>query len=160
MTQPTFDFISQEEEMVKEEKTCWRDLVLLKRHRVWGWDCPAEDIDFLEYDNRKAVALIEYKRQIGDLENCYIPKGKEENVANLEALIDLANKASLPAFITFYHQSGKTWWFHILPLNDIATKADPPPGIVNEYKYVEFLYWLRHKAIPESTKQRLAGGGF
>lgn len=54
MSQQSLDFISLEEKEVKLEKTCWRDLDLLKRHRVWGWDCPAQDIDFLEYDKRKA----------------------------------------------------------------------------------------------------------
>ena len=47
---------------VRQERTGWRDEALSKRHRDWGWDCPAIDIDFLmiEYDKGKSVALVEY----------------------------------------------------------------------------------------------------
>jgi hypothetical protein len=45
---------------VKKERSGWRDLELSGRHRRWGWDCPAVDLDFLflEYDKGKAVALV------------------------------------------------------------------------------------------------------
>ena len=32
---------------VRPERTGWRDEKLSQRHRMWGWDCPAVDIDFL-----------------------------------------------------------------------------------------------------------------
>lgn len=31
---------------VRKERTEWRDLSLSKRHRRWGWDCPAVDLGF------------------------------------------------------------------------------------------------------------------
>jgi hypothetical protein len=49
---------------VAKERSGWRDLELSQRHRAWGFDVPAVDIDyFLAYDNGKAVALIEYKHE-------------------------------------------------------------------------------------------------
>ena len=31
---------------VKKERSGWRDLALSLRHKMWGWDCPAVDLDF------------------------------------------------------------------------------------------------------------------
>ena len=51
--------------MSSKERTGWRDQALSERHRAWGWDCPALDMDFvmIEYDNGKATALVEYKHE-------------------------------------------------------------------------------------------------
>jgi hypothetical protein len=56
---------------VRRERTEWRDLELSKRHREWGLNCPAVDIDFLmvEYYYGKPVALIDYKRFTGSKDN-------------------------------------------------------------------------------------------
>ena len=50
---------------VRRERSGWRDEWISKRHRLWGFDCPAVDIDFLmlEYDRSVPCALIEYKEQ-------------------------------------------------------------------------------------------------
>ena len=47
----------------KAENTFWRDGALSLRHKKWGYDLPALDMDFLmiEYDHGIPVALIEYK---------------------------------------------------------------------------------------------------
>ena len=47
---------------VKEERSGWRDEMLSQRHRDWGFNCPAIDIDFLliEYNSAKVKALVEY----------------------------------------------------------------------------------------------------
>jgi hypothetical protein len=34
--------------MTQHERSGWRDLRRPERHRRWGWDLPAEDLDFLE----------------------------------------------------------------------------------------------------------------
>jgi len=133
---------------VKEEKTFRRDMKLLLRHRDWGWNVPAEDIDFLEYDERKAIALFEYKRTT-DLATCKVNIGE----ANIQALIDLANKASVPIFCTFYNPNLK--WYRVFPLNEQAQKKGPPQGIIAESKYVDFLYWLRGRQIPEGIRHKL-----
>ena len=48
---------------VRQERTNWRDQELSARHRTWGFNCPAVDLDFLmvEYNIGKPVGLIEYK---------------------------------------------------------------------------------------------------
>jgi len=132
---------------VKGEQTFWRDMKLLLRHRAWGWDVPAEDIDFLEYDERKAIALFEYKKTT-DLATC-----KANINANIQALINLGDRASLPVFCTFYTTNLK--WYRVFPLNQYAKETGPPDGIISEYKYVDFLYWLRGRSIPEGIKGKL-----
>lgn len=120
---------------VKPEKTGKRDLALNNRHRTWGWNVPAEDIDFLEYDNKKAVALVEYKK-----ENA--PRVFLKTDANLSALRDLADRAGLPAFVVRY-AIDFNWWT-VRALNKIAKSIVPEPLIrIPESKYVEFLYSIR-----------------
>lgn len=43
---------------VAEERNGWRDERISKRHRQWGRDCPAVDIDFLmlEYDRDREMS--------------------------------------------------------------------------------------------------------
>ena len=81
---------------VKQERTGWRDLRLSQRHRRWGWDCPAVDLDFLflEYDRGKAVALVEYKHEQAAPQYASHP--------TYQAMIDLGNRASVPVFAARY----------------------------------------------------------
>jgi hypothetical protein len=48
---------------MRDEQLGWRDERISARHRTWGCDCPAADIDFLvlEYDGGVASDLVEYK---------------------------------------------------------------------------------------------------
>lgn len=75
---------------VRPERTGWRDIELSKRHRCWGWNCPAIDLDLvlLEYDRGKAVAIVEYKHERTPLQFPTHP--------SYQALIDLADRAGLP----------------------------------------------------------------
>jgi len=132
---------------VPDERTFQRDMKLLVRHRQWGFNMPAVDIDFLEYDNRKSIALVEYKRA-ADLARCY-----PELNTNLQALIDLGNRASLPVFCTFYNPNLK--WYRIFPVNENAKEKGTPGGILSEYKYVDFLYWLKGRQMPEHIREKL-----
>lgn len=45
------------------ERSGWRDMELSGRHRIWGFNCPAVDLDFLmvEYNLGIAIAVVEYK---------------------------------------------------------------------------------------------------
>jgi len=132
---------------VPDERTFQRDMKLLLRHRQWGFNIPAVDIDFLEYDNRKSVALIEYKRA-SDLAEC----NPNLTDANLQALVDLGDRASIPVFCTFY-KSLK--WYRVFPVNEIAKQKGPPEGILSEYKYVDFLYWLKGRQMPDHIREKL-----
>ena len=48
---------------VAPERTGWRDEKISLRHRMWGFDCPAVDVDFVmvEFDRARVVAIVEYK---------------------------------------------------------------------------------------------------
>lgn len=133
---------------VKEERTFHRDMKLSQRHRDWGFDVPAVDIDFLEYDNGKAVALVEYKR-VQDLAKC----NPNPNTANMQALIDLGNRALVPVFCVFY--TYKLKWYRVFPINELAKNQSPPNDIIPEQKYVDFLYWIRGRCIPEGIREKL-----
>lgn len=128
------------EPKVKPEKTGKRDLALNDRHRTWGWNVPAEDLDFLEYDNKKAVALVEYKKENAPL----VPSSD----ANLLALCDLADRAGIPAFVVRYAVDF-SWWT-VRALNEIARSIIPRPLVkIPESEYVEFLYKIRGRRKPE-----------
>ena len=143
----------------KPEFTSKRDIELSKRHRKYGLHINQEDIDFLEYDSpRDLIALIEYKIAL-DLAIARPPAAGEPNYANLCALEELANRASLPVFLTFYRPPKYQWW-RVFPINRFAENTKPPTNIISEFIYVEFLHWLRKRAIPPEVKVQLEGGGF
>ena len=132
---------------VKEERTGWRDLGLSERHREWGWDCPALDIDFLmlEYDNGSPVALIEYKHE-------YAPKQKIKH-PSIKALIRLGTayrnegQSGIPVFGVRYSDSYS--WFKVTPLNVVAGVHLKVATEFTEQEYVEFLYKIRGRKMPK-----------
>ena len=58
-----------------KERTGWRDERISQRHRLWGVECQAIDLDFLlveyrsEYDDIRPVAIIEYKHECAPSQN-------------------------------------------------------------------------------------------
>ncbi len=132
---------------VRKERTGWRDKELSARHRRWGWDCPAIDLDFLmlEYDRGKAVAIVEYKHE----------KASKQYVSHpsYQAIIDLGNKAGIPVFACRY--AGDFSWFKVVPLNDQAREHLPKQAKMSEEEYVAFLYRLRGYEVPRSVLKGL-----
>jgi len=126
---------------VRQERTGWRDLNLNDRHRKWGWDCPAADIDwlFLEYDKGKATALVEYKHESA--------KPQYASHPTYQAMIDLGNRAGLPVFAARY-ASDFSWW-KIVPLNLKAKEFMPERTDMNEREWVRFLYQIRGREVPD-----------
>ena len=120
---------------VRAERTGWRDLGLSERHRRWGWDCPAVDLDFLflEYDRGKAVALVEYKHERARPQYASHP--------TYQAMIDLGNRAGVPVFAVRYADDF-TWW-KVTPLNPVAKQWLPQHTEMTEREWVTFLYRLR-----------------
>jgi len=128
---------------VKEERTGWRDLELSRRHRRWGWDTPAVDLDFLflEYDKGQPVALVEYKNERAIPQYITHP--------TLQAIINLGNRAGIPVFGVRY-ASDFSWWT-ITPLNEIAKIATPIRlERATEREWVTLLYKLRGYIPPDS----------
>ncbi|GAI99992.1 unnamed protein product [marine sediment metagenome] len=108
---------------------------------------PGLNLDFLEYDHSKAVALVEYKRRIN------LEAVSPSLDANIEALIDLGNRAGIPVFCVFYTPNLKR--FRVFGLNARGKGYGPPEDITSEYKYVDFLYYIRGRTMPESVGEKL-----
>ena len=132
---------------VREERTGWRDQRISERHRQWGYDCPATDIDFLllEYDTGKPAAIVEYKR-----DGASEPKLKR---STYRALSILADCAKIPFIIAFYWP--KIWAFQVFPVNEYAKKHFVSGKYFSERGFVEQLYRLRGRALPETIGNKL-----
>lgn len=128
---------------VREERTGWRDLDLSKRHKRWGWDCPAVDIDFLflEYDKGKAVAMVEYKHEKA------LPQFASH--PTYQAIIDLGTRAGIPVFACRYAADFMYW--KVVPLNDKAKEYINGRVQMTESEWVSFLYKLRGYDVPQKV---------
>lgn len=126
---------------VKPERTGWRDLRLSQRHRTWGWDCPAVDLDllFLEYDKGMPVAIVEYKHENAPPQYASQP--------NYQALINLGNRADLPVFAVRYTNDFE--WWEVVPLNELAKKWCPERKQMTESDWVRLLYQMRGYEPPQ-----------
>lgn len=132
---------------VKTERTGWRDQSLSARHRLWGYDCPAVDIDFLlvEYNAGKVCGLVEYKNEHANIGNT---SGK-----TFQALIDLGDRAKCPVFVCWYADDFS--WFAVKPMNRAAKRIMPHNYRLSERQYVSFLYHLRGLEAPEDVLKEL-----
>jgi len=131
---------------VRQERTGWRDLRINDRHRMWGYDCPALDIDFLmlEYDRGKATALVEYKHEDAQVVRLGHP--------SVRAMVDLADRASLPAFMVRYADDF-AWWY-ATPLNELARVLLTEARMTTEAEWVEILYRCRGRDLPLGWRQQ------
>jgi len=118
-------------------------LSLSRRHRRWGWDCPAVDLDFLflEYDKGKAVALVEYKHENAQPQYAVHP--------TYQAMIDLGTRAGVPVFACRYADDFSLW--QVVPLNPVAKVALPQRVQMDEAEWVRFLYRLRGYDVPQQV---------
>ena len=131
---------------VRQERSGWRDERISRRHKAWGWDCPALDIDFLmlEYDQGKAAALVEYKHEDAQVVRLGHP--------SVRAIVDLADRAGLPAFLVRYAEDF-TWWYPT-PLNERARRLCPEARKITEAEWVELLYRCRGRELPPEWGQQ------
>ena len=126
---------------VRKERSGWRDLTLSNRHRRWGWDCPAVDLDslFLEYDKGQPVAIVEYKHDNAPPQHASHP--------SYQALINLGTRAGIPVFAVRYKQDFSGWI--VVPLNAVAKTKLPERKKMTEREWVTFLYALRGYTPPD-----------
>ena len=96
----------------RQERTGWRDQAISARHRKWGVNCPAVDLDFLmiEYNSGKPCVLVEYKH--------FKAQHLNLNHPTYRALSALADSGNLPFIIAYYWPL--CWAFRVLPVNEIA----------------------------------------
>ena len=128
---------------VRPERTHWRDESISARHRLWGYDCPAVDIDFLliEYDRKQACALVDYKHE-------KLPEWHRN--ASSAAIADMATKAGIPAFICGYAEDFS--WFWPVPLNAQAERwiSEHDGRRLTEEEWVKMLYGMRRREMPSN----------
>lgn len=138
--------------MTANERHFKRDAILSAKHRTWGYNVPAVDIDFLmiEYDQSVAKALVEYRHI----------NGAVRVDASVQAIIDLADRAGLPFFIVQYYYAtddGRTKWkeaaidtpafFRITTMNKLAEQAYFSDEWINEQQYKEWLHQIRGRSV-------------
>lgn len=143
----------------KAERTGFRDEALSRRHRLWGWNCPMMDVDFLviEYNKLMPCAIIDYKCE----------KDMLSSEAGYSVLKNLGDMAGLPSFWVRYKMDLTE--FSINPINDAArniryrgldgTSKQMFQGNksqkLTEIRYVGFLYWLRGAIIPTDVADKI-----
>jgi hypothetical protein len=137
---------------VRPERTGWRDAELSERHRLWGWNCPAVDLDFLmaEYNHGKPVAIVEYKHR-----RAQKPEITHPTYQTLIALADGYKDGPLPCLIAFYDPDG--WRFKVQPINQAAQTAfaDLQDGWISEQAFVRRLYLLRKTTLEEKDEEAI-----
>ena len=114
----------------------WRDEWISERHRTWGYELPATDIDFmlLEYSGSKPIALIEYKT-IGSMK--YV--GIDKVMRGHAPVSNLATMANLPSFICAYDQQRVIFWW----------KGTNKMGLSNLKQDVQDVNWI-HMSEPKT----------
>lgn len=135
--------------MTAYERTGWRDHEISRRHRRWGFNCPAVDLDFLmvEFNLGEPAALVEYKHwraRMPDLQH-----------ATYRALRSLADREpTIPFLIAFYWPG--VWAFRVHPVNDLAWSLYGAEfADMTERDFVESLYQARAWAVQEHVLRRL-----
>ena len=128
--------------MVKQERTGWRDENLSRFHRLLGYNCPMVDIDFLvaEYDNKKVVAVIEYKNEHADPRTI-----SAETNTSLKATADFCTDAGRPMFIVVYSDDFNTWT--IYPINDLAVETLNGKKQSYQLTRKQFIYGFLYKTL-------------
>jgi hypothetical protein len=152
--------------MTGHERSGWRDEDLSRRHRCWGPDVPAQDIDalvaavgeqlnifghiWLEYDRHEPVALGEWKAGTA-------PRDQHQD----RALIALADRANLPALLFRYWKAPvwtQLWHFWVMPLNRLGVQWVSTGGLeMGEADVVWLLYKMRDRTPPDQIVRWLDG---
>lgn len=127
------------------------DEALSRRHREWGFNCPAVDLDFLmvEYNLGKPVALVEYKEHRAQRVDLRHP--------TYRALIELADMAGLPFILAFYWPD--TWAFYVMPVNEHAVRVYKRSVGLSERRFVSSLYYIRGLVIEQAVLSKLGEVG-
>lgn len=140
------------------ERTGWRDESISRRHRLWGVETQATDIDWLVIEYRsesgdiRPVAIVEYKNQHAPEQRLSMPQ--------YVVLGKLATRADLPFFAVRYATDFS--FFRVVPANIWAKVLLPENRDMTEVQYVTLLYRLRgYGGVPAKVLEKLkqtAGG--
>ena len=121
------------------ERSGWRDEAISRRHRLWGVELQATDIDWLVSEYRsesgdiRPAAIVEYKKGFANSPNLnspqYIVIGK------------LATRADLPFFVC--HYTADCSQFSVTPANGWAKKILSCTKNFSEEDYIRLGFFLR-----------------
>ncbi len=141
--------------MSRYERTGWRDQEISARHRAWGFNCPAVDLDFLmcEYYHGCPVAIVDYKHHRHH-------EGRSVNVQHpsyraMGRLHDERGK-QLPLFVCRYWPD--IWAVESLAVNEAAQSLSREPGEwvpMTERQWVTGLYRIRDHVAEERVVRNL-----
>ena len=141
--------------MSANERHGKRDEILSAKHRRWGYNVPATDIDFIlcEYDRAITQALIEYRHLNGHV----------ARDPSIKAIINLADRAACPFFVVRYYYAtddGTLWkegatvdtpaFFRISAFNSHAEQlwfTQDVDTFITEREYVAWLHKIRGRHI-------------
>ena len=139
--------------MSAHERSGWRCEAISRRHRTWGYDCPAVDLDFVvaEYNHGLPVAIIEYKDSHAAPPNLDHPTYRA-----LMALADGFSGGPLPFLVAVYCSTN--WWFVVHPINEVAKRFyGHVSGIpITEQRFVRSLYLLRKRTLNSKDEAAIA----
>lgn len=141
--------------MSAHERSGWRCEKISARHRLWGYNCPAVDLDFVvaEYNHEKPVALIEYKDK-----QAQSPDVRHPTYGALKCLANGFNEGALPFFIATY--CSDDWWFRLTPMNEAAEKfysSLRKDEAITEKRFVKSLYVMRKHILTINDLRLIEG---
>lgn len=140
------------------ERTGWRDADLSARHRLWGANCPAADLDFvmMEYNLGVAAAIVEYKHHWARPVDVRGPTYRGLCGLADPSLVGWTGGKPIPFIIAYYWP--ETWSFLVVPVNDAARAVYSCPRAcrLSERRFVKSLYYLRHLAVEKHVLARLS----
>ena len=130
------------------ERTGWRDQDLSARHRRWGVNCPAVDLDFLlvEYCLGEPAALVEYKH--------HRARPFDLGHPTYRAVRLLADREPAVPFLIARYWPGR-WAFHVTAVNTAALEALGPELWLSEIEFVRELHRLRNRTVQQRVLQHL-----
>lgn len=141
--------------MSAHESTGWRDQRISRRHRMYGLNVPAVDVDFalVEYDMAEPKLIVDYKLGLSK---------PVQLDASLRALGRLYSERGhqLPAYVVRYDVD--PWRFTVSPVNAAAhlqaadLAVDVHPVVLDEATFVErLLYGARGRQLGRVDRLRL-----
>lgn len=143
---------------VRKERSGWRDLGLSQRHRDWGFNCPASDVDFamIEYNRGLPVGLVEYKHCFARFPDTRHPTYralKEWCDGYCPTIIDPPVRDPLPFLVAFYWPD--IWAFRVFPVNETAKAWFVSSENLSELEYVKRLYRMRRFTLAKDLEGKL-----
>jgi hypothetical protein len=131
---------------MRHEQTGIRDLRFSELHRKFGENCCMQDVDCIEYDNGKVVAIIELKHE-------NIGKMPDADCWQMRVYKDLASER-WPLFCTIYSDDLNDFW--VSAYNQKGLSFVPAPmSHFSKSEYIDLMHILRGRIAPSVTRAEL-----